>query len=428
MNSEHETRLAHLAVQNGYLTRNQLDDCLRRHQPSVQTLERYLLDEGYLTASELAEISRLASRPPLFAEIVQASGWATEDQVSEALRAKHELERLNIHRYVGEILVERRILSHEQVNQALERQGKVHLVCVSCGYRFNADHGAGYRCPECGRTIEPAAPREPRYGGWIAGELVGRGPSGVLHRARHERGGPEAALKIVRPEALPAAARGNYLFHAKRAAAIQHPNVVRIHEAGLREGAIWIVSDLVEGVNLQEHVQGQVRLPLEEAVALLKQIAAALGAAHGRGIPHGNLKPANVLVTDLRELRLTDFGLAAETTRELAQCLAPERRRYGPTPPADLYACGILWHWMLAGALPFDAATPAAILDLQERSRPATISSTVPELPRGADAIFTKLTFKEPSLRYRHAAALMEDLDRLEDGRPTLAEKELGHT
>jgi predicted RNA-binding Zn-ribbon protein involved in translation (DUF1610 family) len=448
MVSDHERRLAELAVEKRYLTAGQLEECFRRKQVSPAPLEHILVQCGYLTTAEVGELLRFAHNVPparLFAEILRERGLATAEQIEQALAAKRELARRNVHRYLGEILVERRVLSPEQVSQILAQQGKVPLECSACGYRFNALHGAGYECPECGRAIDRAAgPAPRRHGACVLGEEIGHGPAGAVYRAFHERLRQDVALKVVAPDVLGRERRDRYLFQARRSMALAHPNVARVLEAWAQEGRLFVASEYVESVPLFDHVIGSLRLPLEDAVGILKQAAAAVGAAHARGMSHGNLKAHNVLVTETREVKVTDFGLALDASLDrpgrpsagapgaalargaasLAPYLAPERWKYGPTPPADLYACGILWYFMLTGSFPFEAGTPEEIRLLHHSARSPSLRRAVPDLPRGAEAIFVKLTYKEPSLRYRHAAALMEDLDRLENGEPTLAERE----
>lgn len=432
MLSERERRLARLSVEEGYLTGNQLTECFALMRGATGGLERILVNLGYLTQEEVAElleeVDRLPARAPLFAEIARDQGFATEAQVQEALRLKMELAANNVHRYVGEILVERRVLSPSQVAQVLAQQGKVSLQCSACGYRFNAQHGNGYACPECGRPIgqtPPPASSEERVGSYLLKEQLGRGPLGSVYRAAHEKTGREVALKRISAAPLPRALRDSFLFQARRMMSVRHPNVAGILETSMHGDEIVIVSDLVEGVPLQDHVLGNERLPLDEAIAVLKQVAAGIAGALARGIVHGNLKAHNVLVTELREVRLTDFGLGQGETGAMIHYVAPERSRHGATPPGDLYACGMLWYFMLAGSPPFAGASPDEIRAARNSGQAPPLSRRVPGLPTGADAIFSKLTYKEPTLRYRNPAALMADLDLLENGDTPQAEREL---
>jgi predicted Zn-ribbon and HTH transcriptional regulator len=433
MLSERERRLARLAVENGYLTGNQLSDCFTLLRVASGGLEDLLAGSGYLTPEEISElrdqVDRLPPPAPLFAEIVRQRGFATDEQVEEALRFKDELATRNVHRYVGEILVERQVLSTLQVSQVLALQGKVSLQCQACGYRFNAQHGNGYVCPECGRPIGATPPplsREGYIGAYFLKDELGRGPIGAVFRAIHERTQREVALKRIPAAPFSRAVRDGFLFQARRTMSLRHPNVAGILESAVHGDDIVIVSDLVEGVPLHDHVLGNVRLPLEDAIAILKQVAAGLSGALSRGIVHGDLKSHNVLVTETREVRLTDFGMGHGESGEMIHYAAPERARHGATPPGDLYACGVLWYFMLAGAPPHAGASPDEIRAARASVAATPLSRLVPSLPPGADAVFTKLTWKEPTLRYRTPAALLSDLDLLESGQLTNAERELG--
>jgi hypothetical protein len=427
MLSDAERLLAQIAVQRRYLTGTQLCVCVETRRTSTDSLEKIFVDQGFLTPEEVEELVRISKQSPtpapMFGDLLRERGLASEREIHEASALKARLATQNIHRYLGEILVERQVISAGQVNELLAQQGKHGIECRSCGYRFNAIHDLGYACPECGRTIErqqDAAPLPPLP--LTIREEMGSGPAGTVLRAFDETLRQEIALKILKPERTPGEL-------ARRAATIRHPNVARTLEFDSWNGAPCILSEFVEGVPLYDHVVGSVRLLAEDAIPILKQIAAALGAAHALKIAHGNLKARNVIVTEYREVKVTDFGLAPPPaippSADLSLYLAPERLRAEPSPSADLYACGVLWYFMLTGNQPFAAPTIPEIRRRHSTARPVPIKARVPALPFGFDAIFIKLTFKEPTLRYRSAAALIEDLDRLENGDLPLAEREL---
>jgi len=427
MLSEAERLLAQIAVQRRYLTGTQLCVCVETRRTSADSLGKIFVDQGFLTPEEVEELVRISKQSPtpapMFGDLLRERGLASEREIHEASALKARLATQNIHRYLGEILVERQVLSAGQVSELLAQQGQHGSECRSCGYRFNAIHDQGYACPECGRAIDPQqdAPPEPPLPLTIREEM-GSGPAGKVLRAFDETLRQEVALKILKPERTP----GDL---ARRAASIRHPNIARTLEFDSWNGAPCILTEFVEGVPLYDHVVGNVRLLPEDAIPILKQVAAALGAAHTCKVPHGNLKARNVIVTEFREVKVTDFGLAPPPTippsADLSLYLAPERHRGGPSPAADLYACGVLWYFMLTGNQPFAAPTIPEIRRRHSTARPVPIKARVPALPFGFDAIFIKLTYKEPTLRYRSAAALIDDLDRLENGDIPLAEREL---
>ena len=428
MLSEAERLLAQIAVQRRYLTGTQLCVCVETRRTSSDPLEKIFVDQGFLTPEEVEElvrISKLAPTPaPMLGDLLRERGLASEREIHEASALKAALATQNIHRFLGEILVERQVISAGQVSELLAQQGKHGTECRSCGYRFNAIHDQGYACPECGRAIErlqaptPMAPPLPL----TIREEMGSGPAGTVLRVFDETLRQEVALKILKPERTP----GDL---ARRAASIRHPNIARTLEFDSWNGAPCILSEFVEGVPLYDHVVGNVRLLPEDAIPILKQVAAALGAAHACQVSHGNLKARNVIVTEFREVKVTDFGLAPPPaippSADLSLYLAPERLRGGPTPAADLYACGVLWYFMLTGNQPFAAPTIPEIRRRHSTARPVPIKARVQALPFGFDAIFIKLTYKDALLRYRSARALVDDLDRLENGDVPIAEREL---
>ncbi len=427
MLSESERRLARLAVQKKYLTGTQLCICIESRRSSSVSLDRIFVEQGFLTAQEAEELCRLTEEAtpsaPQFGELLIQRGLASDTQILDAYAAKTRLAAENVHRYLGEILVEKRVISPDQVTETLARQGKRVVECDGCGYRFNAAHDEGYECPECGRRLG-AAPARPAPNALplTIREEIGSGPSGTVFRAFHEGLRHEVALKVMKADRPP----GDL---SRRAMAVLHPNVARTLRIATWNGAPCILGEFVEGVPLYDHVVGSVRLAPEDAIPILKQIAAGLAAAHALGLAHGNLKARNVLIQESRELKITDFGLAparAEAcSADLQLYLAPERQRGEATPAADLYACGVLWYFMLSGGQPFAAPTLEEIRRRHVEGRAVPLSTRVPGVGRGFDAIFTKLTFREPILRYRSATDLLSDLDRLENGETAVAEREL---
>jgi hypothetical protein len=431
MLSESERRLARVAVQKRYLTGTQLCVCIESRRASDVPLDRVFVEQGFLTPQEADELLHLSEdatpSAPAFGELLIQRGLASDTQVLEAYAAKTQLATENIHRYLGEILVERQVISPTHVAELLAHQGKRVVDCEGCGYRFNAPHGQGYECPECARRIETPpvrlpAPAPPPSLPLTIREEIGSGPNGTVSRAFHETLRQDVAIKVFRDGRTPGPL-------VPKAMTVLHPNVARVLRVSTWNGAPCIVSEFVDGIPLYDHVVGNVRLAPEDAIPILKQIVAALGSAHARGLAHGNLKARNVLVLESREVKLTDFGLAPARTEpcsaDLQLYLAPERLREEPSPAADFYACGVLWYFLLTGSQPYAGSSVAEIRRKHEEGRPTLLRTRLPELPRGFDAVFTKLTYREPMLRYSSAAQLLEDLDRLENGDAPVAEREL---
>lgn len=311
MFTEHECRLARLALQNRYLTRTQIQSCLaiRRQAGPETTLEDVFLEQCFLTPEEIDELSHMVSTEAqvesgitrLFARIARRRGLATEEQIAEALRIKRALSARKIRRPLGQILVEQGVLTLGQVAEILAEQE---------------------------RAREAAAQDCRRYKNFVPQEILGRGPHGTVCRARHPEFG-EVALKVIPWGSAPP----GVLERLRGLLGLDLPHTAKILETGCTENGIYVASELILGIPLYDHVAGSVRLQEAEAARILRWVVTALQAAHGRGLVHGSLTPQNVLVTERKEAWITDFGLAAN----------------GGGPPDDLRACRELWRFMIAG-------------------------------------------------------------------------------
>jgi len=205
-------------------------------------------------------------------------------------------------------------------------------------------------------------------------DLLGSGGMGVVYRARDRELDEVVALKALRPDRTTADPHAVERFRRelRLARRVSHPNVVRTHDIGEASGYRFITMEHVEGRSLADVLERAGRLPAAVTVALAKQLSRALASVHALGIIHRDLKPQNVLLTPQGEVKLTDFGVA----ELVAGRPAPSERGIG-TPPymapeqllgesldcrVDVYALGVLVYECLTGRLPFDGATPAALL------------------------------------------------------------------
>jgi Protein kinase domain len=240
--------------------------------------------------------------------------------------------------------------------------------------------------------------------------VLGRGGMGTVFRARHQDSGRVVALKVMaaRPDVDPAL--GQRLRAEGRAqAALEHPNVVTVYEAGESEHGPYIAMRLIDGPTLVELVRER-RLGARDAVELLVQVAGALDAAHAVGLVHRDVKPHNVLVGEGDHAYLADFGLtrAGEQTAVTASgalvgtaaYLAPEVVRGGEaTPASDRYAFAAMTFECLTGTPVFPRPTNTAVLFAQANDPPPRIGTRRPGLGDDLDALFEQALSKEPSER-----------------------------
>ena len=158
-----------------------------------------------------------------------------------------------------------------------------------------------------------AEPADPRLGTEIAGyrieERIGRGGMGVVYRAQHMNLQRRAAIKIIAPEfADTKGFRSRFIREARIAAALQHPNIVTVYDAGQSGQTLYIAMQFIRGSDLSAILNEEGRLRPYRAIDVCRQVASALDAAHGMALIHRDVKPGNVLIEG-RRAYLTDFGL-----------------------------------------------------------------------------------------------------------------------
>src|SRR5688572_20302719 len=265
----------------------------------------------------------------------------------------------------------------------------------------------------------------------VTGKL-GTGGMGVVYEAEDTRLPRKVALKFL-PEELADDADAVRRFHreAETIALLNHPNICIIYDIGDHEGRAFIAMECVEGVNLKTYIA---RHTLDTAgiADIAGQIALALEAAHAKGIVHRDIKPGNIIVTDARQVKVLDFGLArrfraAETDNlglegstmpgrpmGTANYMAPERILQMPLDPrSDLFSLGVVIYEMATGRLPFAGASPSETVTNVLEKEPAPLTALSPHHPKGLERIVNRLLVKRASDRYQSAAELQAALDPL---------------
>ncbi|GHI09964.1 serine/threonine protein kinase [Streptomyces cellostaticus] len=252
----------------------------------------------------------------------------------------------------------------------------------------------------------------------VEGE-VGRGGMAVVYRARDLRLDRTVALKLLAPElARNDTFRQRFIHESRVAAAIDHPHIVPVFEAGETDDVLYIAMRYVSGSDLRHLLDEHGPLPFEAAVRIAAQVASALDAAHEHGLVHRDVKPGNVLVargTDSdhpEHVYLTDFGLTKKslsltgftTVGQFVGTLdyvAPEQISGRPVDGrCDVYGLACVVYETLAGRPPFQREDDMALLWAHQYDEPPPPSGSCPDLPPAVDAVFARALAKSPDARY----------------------------
>ncbi len=259
--------------------------------------------------------------------------------------------------------------------------------------------------------------------------IAASGGMGIVYRATQRSLGRRVALKVIRSEiAADPDYRARFMRESRQAAAVDHPNIVSVHEVGNHNGQLFLAMQWIEGSDLEELIRQKGRLPEDQAVRIALQLAGALQAVHDAGLIHRDVKPPNVLLRQVGgedHTYLTDFGVAKPLVADekftksgfavgTSGYMAPEQiQGLEPMPQTDLYALGCVFYRLLTGSGPFHANNDLALAWAHlHNPRPAP-STTLPELgTRYDDFIATALAI-EPDDRFSSGHAFATALKRV---------------
>lgn len=489
MPSPEDLLFGKIAASSGFCTQAQVDQCLRDQDATSPTvpLGEILLKRQFISPEQVSEVLRIQKkvldqtdidtkkkrREILFGQLLIKKGWATEAQVNEALRDQGLAEQRGHPRQLGEILVSRAIITAEQIQQLLAEQNKSILRCQMCGARYNVagyEPGRMLRCLKCDSplvvpraidavateaTIRSDGTSDSMLGRTLGGckilDELGRGGMATVYRGHHVGLNKDMAVKV-----LPQESSQNrdfierFVTEARAAAKLEHPNIVQVFNVACEEGVNFILMQLVDGQSLTDAIHQRKRLPADQAVRIMKEVAKGLGAAHRAGIVHRDVKPDNVLLSKSGQVKVADFGLArdvgpakaggivdpnamidrgtgSEPIMGTPYFMSPEQwQGKGADARSDLYALGATFYFAVTGRPPFEGTSPYTLMKLHTTQPPKPAHLVVKEVPEGVSAVIQKLLQKDPRKRYASTETLIKDLDKILQDQVPSAQEEAG--
>lgn len=406
---------------------------------------------------EVAFAVELAGPHPFFAQIAgghlfdtPGRGAPRPPDVYDLIRKRFTAEAEDHYRYLWAGLSADEQAALLGLERALE--GEIKALRAKClvreagsgwqpfGAAFAAFLDRERRKPQAAPPLHtPATPGDltgKTLGSYRVLEALGRGGMAEVYKGYHSLLDRYVAIKVLHAHFM---ADPQFVDRFQREAAtvarLRHPNIVQVHDFGIQDTITYMVMEYVEGITLKERLTGLRAagdtMPIEEAAAITRQVAAALDHAHAHGLVHRDVKPANILLRQSgaadgrsgRDAILTDFGIAkmlegvqftvTGMSMGTPDYMAPEQVHGEPVGPfTDVYALGIVLFEMLTNVLPFSADTPVAVLLKQIGEEPPSPRLIAPNLPEAIDAVVRRALAKAPRARYATAGEFAQAVDR----------------
>ena len=474
MTEAFETIVGKVCVERGWVTRDQLVDCLKDcatstdlpvSDSSKSRLSDLLVSRGLVTPEQITtlreEVSRILATDSAYTvvrkddtalgQLLVAAGACTKERVIEALSIQQHLaDRGGPAPRLGEILLQKGYATFAAIEKSLDSQkDKTVLHCVSCRSSYSVVEFSPkkkYVCKKCAGALLPpgevpadipeavtTAQKSPKniLGKYVIVEELGRGGMGVVYKAWESGLRRWVALKIL------AGAGGKedlvrFRREAQTAASLRHPNIVGIYE----------VSDVGEKhVIAMEYVDGRSLAGLKQsapkAAALLAQVARAVEYAHSKGVIHRDIKPHNIMIDREGKAWVMDFGLAKSlekgshitmsgTVVGTPSYMSPEQAegkvaQVGKV--SDVYSIGAVLYEVLTGLPPFKGPNPVETLRMVVNEELVPPSHLHAAVPKDIETIVLKCLDKEAGRRYPSAEGLAKDLERYSGGQEIVARR-----
>jgi eukaryotic-like serine/threonine-protein kinase len=259
-----------------------------------------------------------------------------------------------------------------------------------------------------------------RVGRYEILETIGAGANGSVVRAHDPMIGRLVAIKLLPPELAKGEAQNRFLQEARVVGQLSHPSIITLHDMGIEESTStpYLVMEFLSGQSL-DRILEKGGVPTMRACAWVAEVASALAAAHRKGVIHGDVKPANILITEDGRVKLMDFGTARVAAREQASMplsgtpayWCPEQIMGKPQDGrSDIFSLGVVLYELLTRQRPFDADSLQEVCNRVLSHEPLPPSNLIPSLPTKLNEIVARCLSKDPNKRYPTGEELANDL------------------
>ena len=255
-------------------------------------------------------------------------------------------------------------------------------------------------------------------------EEIGAGGMATVYLAEDLKHHRKVAVKVLRPELAAALGPERFLREITTTAQLNHPHILPLHDSGEADGFLFYVMPYVEGESLRDRLNRETQLPIDDALEIAKEVADALGYAHGRDVIHRDIKPENILLSGGHAV-VADFGIARAISEAGGEKLTETGLAVG-TPAymspeqglgsgeldgrSDTYSLGCVLYEMLSGEPPYTGPTAQVIIAKHSGAPVPAVRTVRDTVPVGIDAALTKTLAKVPTDRYGTAQQLVDAL------------------
>jgi serine/threonine protein kinase len=386
---------------------------------------------------------------PDFGKLAVTLGFLTPEDLDRVLRLQADLHKIGVNRRLGELCLEKKILSREQVLMILRAQGKRIMTCHGCQKSYNVHHYTTtetYTCKHCTAELslptKPVTPSvsdsitvattslrrksgKPREKRTVAPELVhmlagyevvkrlGQGGMGTVYKARDLIGGRWVAVKLLAPFLASDEEYVNRFFQeARNLQKLHHPNIVAAYDAGVTGDHKFFIMEYVDGPSLEDVIHKKGILKEHTALEIVRQVAQALDYAWAHQIIHRDIKPQNIMLSQDRTVKLCDLGLSKDVTSDLSLTMtgsvncsppyaSPEQAQglKNMDVRSDVYSLGVSLFQMLCGELPFKGSAPGQFLLQHVTKSPPDPRTKNPKISESVAALILRMLEKEPKDR-----------------------------